>query len=966
MLLPTSFQFRLSFISLFRASTMRIARLFLLILFFLSTIVFAGNTGKISGKVTDAKNKEGLISVNMFLVGTSMGAVTDIDGNYSIIGVPPGTYTLKASLIGYNTVSVTNVGVNIDLTTKQDFVLSESAVEVKEVVIVAQRDLVQKDITASTSIMNKELISSLAVTEVSDVIQLQAGVTKSSGGDLHLRGGRSGQISYQIDGVPVTDAYDGGSTVDIGANAIQELQVVSGAFNAEYGQAMSGVVNIVTKDGGDRIAGNAQAYSGTYLSNRTNIFYNIDNIRISGLNNAEVSLSGPLPIKDLYFFGSFRHYYNRGFEYGQRYFVPTDFAREVQNTGGKQYNILQTGDEKPVPMNSDEKYFAQGKLSYRLFKNLRLMYNFIYDSRQYQDYDNSNRLTPDNNLHRFLKGYSNIFTFNHTLSVSSFYNLSLSYLYKDYQHYLFENVNSWNIGRPTQYTDNDILQTPPYSYAMGGTNKSRFHRNTGTMGVKLDWVDQVNKELSLQFGGEFKEHRIFYQDITLLPKTDADGNRLYPYDVYIPDISSQNHNEYVHKPKEGSLYIQSKFEGFNLIFNAGVRFDYFNPDADILNDEHSDPNDPLYYQYTVDDPNINNPVKPDNRFHDYNHNGVMDDTDRIRTYDERLAYWYKKAKAKTQISPRLGLAFPISADGVIHFSYGYFFQLPSYESMYTNPEFELGVGSGNQGLFGNADLQPQQTVKGEIGIKQQLTEDIAVDVTMFFEDFRNLTGTQTQDILVFGGAQTYSKYANSDFGFSKGIVVKLEKRFADGLAVNLDYTFSITKGNSSNPADTRNAIAGGALPETFIAPLDWDQTHTLNVVASYSQPKNWGLSIIANMFSGQPYTPAVNKNSSVKTNTFARNSDYKPSIFNVDLRANKDFAVGNSNLSFFVRVFNLLDLENARSVYGNSGDPYFSFDKLDAERLNPTLYYNTIDQLYTNPTFFSEPRRVELGASFTF
>ncbi len=945
---------------------MRIARLFLLILFFLSTIAIAGNTGKISGKVTDSKNKEGLVGVNILLVGTSMGAVTDIEGNFSIIGVPPGTYSLRASLIGYNSTTVSNIGVNIDLTTRQDFVLSESAVEVKEVLIVAERPLVQKDMTASTSIMNKELISSLAVTNVSDVIQLQAGVTKSAGGGLHLRGGRSGQLSYQIDGVPVTDAYDGSSSVDLGANSIQELQVVSGAFNAEYGQAMSGVVNIVTKDGGDKINGSAQIYHGMYASNRTNIFQNIDNQKIYNINNAEVTLSGPLPVNNLYFLGSFRHFFNRGYNYGNRLFRTTDLSREVPNTGGEQFFIIQSGDGYAIPMSPEEKYFAQGKLSYRMFKDLRLMYNLIYDARQYQDFDNSNKLTPDNSLHRFQKAYSNIFTINHTISVNSFYNLSFSYLFKDYHHYLFEDLYTGDSTRPTLYTDNDILQTPPYSFNIGGTNKSRFTRNTGTMAVKLDWVNQVDKELSLQYGGEFKEHRLYYQDITLKAMTDANGNRMFPYNVYIPPITTQDNNEYIHKPQEGSLYIQSKFEGFNLIFNAGVRFDYFNPDGNVLNDEHSDPNDPLYYQYTVDDPNINDPIKPDNRFYDYNRNGVQDTLEPSKSLNDRLAYWYKKAKTKTQISPRIGLAFPISADGVIHFSYGHFFQLPSYESMYTNPDFELGVGSGNQGLFGNADLEPQQTVKGEIGIKQQLTEDIAADVTMFFEDFRNLTGTQTQDILVFGGARAYSKYANSDFGSSKGVVVKLEKRFSEGLAVNLDYTFSITKGNASNPADTRNAIAGGALPETFIAPLDWDQTHTLNIVASYSEPKNWGLSIIANMFSGQPYTPSVNKNSSVKTNTFARNSDYKPSIFNVDMRANKDIVIGTSTLSFFVRVFNLLDLDNARSVYGNSGDPYFSFDRLDAERLNPTLYYNTIDQLYTNPTFFSEPRRVELGASFIF
>ena len=337
-----------------------------------------------------------------------------------------------------------------------------------------------------------------------------------------------------------------------------------------------------------------------------------------------------------------------------------------------------------------------------------------------------------------------------------------------------------------------------------------------------------------------------------------------------------------------------------------------------------------------------------------------------KTVADRESYWYKKATVKYQVSPRIGLAFPITDKGVIHFSYGHFLQQPSYELMYANPDFELGVGSGNQGLFGNADLKPQKTVKGEIGLQQQIGDDIAVDVTIFFEDFRNLTGTQTDEILVYGKAQSYSKYANSDFGFSKGFIIKFEKRFSGGLATNIDYTYSVTKGNASNPADARDALTGGALPETFIAPLNWDQTHTLNLSVAYNKANDYGFSVIGNFYSGQPFTPSVNKNTLVTQNAFPRNSQVKPAIFNIDLRVYKDFLIGNTIMSIFAKVFNVLDLDNPTNVYGNSGDPQFTFDELDAEKINPRLYYNTLDQLYTNPTFYSEPRRVEVGFSYNF
>lgn len=927
--------------------------LLLFLTFCFHPAAFAGNTGKLAGSVIDSKTKEPLVGVNLVLEGTTFGAASDPDGKYSILNLPPGIYSLKASLIGYNSLTIHNLKISIDLTTRRDLELGESAIEVGEVVITAERPLVQKDITATTSVIDEELISTIAVTEVQDLIKLQAGVAVSPGGQIHIRGGRSGQVAYQIDGVPVTDAYDGSNTIDVGANVIQELQVISGAFNAEYGHAMSGVVNIVTKDGGGNLSGNFQTYTGSYASNRDDIFWNIGDVSTPPLRSVEGSLTGPIIPNKLSFVVNGRYFYNRGHLYGRRVFLPTDLSLEDPSSGGTNFFISQGGDSSFVPMNANERMFTQGKLSYRISSGMKLSYNYIFDGQEYQDYDHGMRLTPDNNLTRFRKTHSNILSLNHAVSNSSFYNLSYSYLFKDYRHYLYEEIYTGDSSRPTMYVDNRRRQNPPYSYEIGGTNGNRFTRNTGTYALKLDWTNQLSENVSLQAGGEFKKHHLYYESITLVPLLNAAGQEVFPYNVGIAPPTSQDFDQYTRFPKEAAAYLQSKFEAFNIIFNAGIRFDLFDPSGTVL----ADPSDP----------EIHNPTRPNNQFTDTNGNGVFDSTqgERRRTIAERATYWYKKASKKSQISPRVGLAFPISADGVIHFSYGHFFQLPGYELLYSNPGFKLGVGSGNRGLFGNADLEPQKTIKGEIGIKQQITQDIAADVTMFFEDFRNLTGTQTEDIDVFGEG-VYSRYSNSDFGFAKGIVVKFEKRFGDGMAATLDYTYSITKGNASNPADARNSRLGGGSPETFIASLDWDQTHTLNTILSYSRPRGFGCSIIGNFSSGQPYTPAVNKNSSVKRNSFPRNSAYKPNLFNVDLRANKDFAFGGSTLSLFVRVFNLLDLNNARSVYSNSGDPLFSFDQLDAESINPKLYYNTLDQLYTNPGFFSEPRRIELGTSFTF
>ena len=903
---------------------------FFLATFFLGTAY--SQSGKISGKVIDGNTGEALPFVNVMIEGTTQGAATDLDGNYFIINLPPGTYSVKASAIGYNSITVAGVKVSSGFTANQDFNLQSTALELGEdVVVIAIKPLIRKDVTATTSVVGEDMISQLPVTEISDLLSLQAGVV-SSGGDLHFRGGRSGQVAYQVDGVPLTDAYDGSSIISVNANAVQELQVISGAFNAEYGQAMSGIVNIVTKDGSNDFTGNVQSYVGDYFSDRTDKFWNIDDINPVAIRNFEGSLSGPILQDQLFFYINGRYRYNTGYLYGQRVFLVTDRAAEVSGSGGNDFIISQNGDSSYVSMNPRENLYGQGKLTYRFLPGVKVNFNYTIDREEYQDYNHNRKLTPDNNLQRFRNGISNILSLNHAISNSSFYNLNFSYFYKEYEQYLFEDIYIDPNTFTTNYVNNTALQTPPYSFEVGGTDYSRFKRSTGTYSIKLDWVTQLNQVINLQFGGEFKRHEIYFKDITLFPTVINDVNT-----VDIAPITSPDNNEYNHNPIEGAFYVQSKFEAFDLIFNLGARFDVFSPDGVIL----SDPTDP----------NINNPLKPSNQ---------------AKTLAEREQYWYKDASVKYQVSPRIGLAFPITDKGVLHFSYGHFFQLPQYEYLYTNPEFELGVGSGNQGLFGYADLNPQKTVKGEIGIQQQLGDDIAIDVTVFFEDFRDLTGTQSDEIVVFGGATTYSRYANSDFGYSKGFIISFEKRFSGGFATSIDYTYSVTKGNASNPADARNALLGGALPETFIAPLNWDQLHTLNLSLAYSVERDYGFSLIGNFYTGQPYTPQVNKNTNVTQNAFPRNSESKPSILNLDLRLYKDFILGSTTLSIFLKVYNLLDMDNPTNVYSDSGDPLFTFSQLEAEQINPTMYYNTLDQLYTNPGFFSEPRRVELGFSYNF
>ena len=267
----------------------------ILILILLSSSTFA-QTGKIAGRVIDGTTSEPLPFVNILVEGTTIGAASDINGYYSIIGLGPGVYSVRASAIGYNAQTVQQVRVSIDLTSEINFELFETSIELKEeVVVVATRPLVTKDLTSSTAIISADDISALPVTEFQEILELQAGIVGGS-----VRGGRRGEVVYAIDGVPMTDVYDGSTVVDVNTSSIQELQFVSGAFNAEYGKALSGYVNIATKDGNNDFNGSLTSYVGDYYSTNTEIFRDINNFEPFAIRNFEGNLSGPI-IKNMLF-----------------------------------------------------------------------------------------------------------------------------------------------------------------------------------------------------------------------------------------------------------------------------------------------------------------------------------------------------------------------------------------------------------------------------------------------------------------------------------------------------------------------------------------------------------------------------------------------------------------------------------------------------------------------------------------
>ncbi len=894
-----------------------------LLLFLSASQYYAGVSGKLKGTIKDADTGEPLIGANIMIEGTTMGAASDENGEYFIINIPPGKYNVIASYISYQRQKITNIEIFTDRTTEQNIQLSSTLITTEEIVVSGERAAIEIDRTNTAAYISSEQISNLPVQDVTDIIQLQSGVVKGANGALHIRGGRSGEINYMIDGVSVTDQYRGGSSIGLENNWVQELQVISGTFNAEYGQAQSGVINIVTKEGSKKFGGSASVAFGDYISSRDDVFMNIDKLNLNEID-ASINLTGPLPfIPNTSYYTSFRYNDKEGWLYGQRRTriedtVPIQaYISEAERNqsdneklvGIKVPDSLQTGDNAFVPLNSNERYSFYGKFSNKLTNNISVRYSIFYNYRKYKSYSDFRRYAPDGVKPFTNNNYNHIFNFNHVLSASSFYTVNFSIYSQNIKTNLFDDrLDSRYQGIP--HADQ--------GFAFGGTNNSRSDITNSALTVKIDFTSQIDKANQIKIGASFKKHKLDFFTMS----TISDGLVYEDPNLRVPQQNTENFNRYINEPYEAVLYAQDKIELDELIVNVGARLDYWSPNAKI-------PSNPR----AITDPN-----------------------DGIRLQTE-----FEDADDRFNVSPRFGLAYPLSANGVVHVSYGHFFQLPRFNAIFSNSEFEVSLGGLNT-IMGNANLKPEQTVNYELGLQQVISDILSVDFTMYYKDIRNLL---SQEIINTSDKKVYARYINRDYGNVKGFTVALKTLSQSNFFAAVDYTYQVGKGNASDPNTVFTNFQSNPPRESEkqVLPLDWDQAHTLNASLYVGDNVNWSLGLISRYSTGQPYTPT--NPSSELTEQF-ENSERKPDLFNIDLNFYKNFDLYGYKLQLFCKVFNLLDGLNASQVYSSTGNPdapYRSAVASEIVNLNPNF---TKDEIDNRPDFYLEPRRVLLGVKLEF
>ena len=887
-----------------RRLTHSIAAPLLFVVLLMSGQLYAKVTGKISGVVVDVLTAKPVVGATVTVAATNLATKTDDDGEYFIIDVPVGEFDLVVTHVGYERVAKKDVRVLIDLTTPVDFEINPATVELpNEVVVYAQAPLIQKDLTASRVIFTEERLRNLPnITTVQAILTNYPGVVTDENNQLHVRGGRAGQLSYYYDGFSIQDPFFATAGMRIVPTALAELSLTSGGFTAEYGEALSGVINAVTKEGTAEHHGGIRTFQGATHP------YDV--------NTGQ--------------WGSLKSLRNRSFA--------ADFSGPIPKLDPKRYTFFASGeyltDQTYLPHNWSTSYTGIGKLSMQPVPRLKLKTNFtVYDANgaMYVHRD-VNNVSYDFNLDGQpvwdQKAYLAGLTGNYALGDRVITSLT-------FNQYFTERLSTPSHLRGLHWRD-----WPGYSENESGIYDGTIHEDN--YGNDIDWTDPM-QVTGFTVGNDYDPTYAFRQSRynSLAGSLTAQWNKNnqikagFEYRRYHVEwdkkqfYNSQPYGEqYSSRPSQASFFVEDKLEYRDYVINLGLRYDFRNSDV--------------------------------------SYNSTPDTTIAV----------YREAESKSRISPRLGVSFPISDRSALHFNYGIYYQAPQYVYLYTNLQ---GDRSSGLPILGNPNLEPEETISYEMGVDHLIGDMLRLDLTAYYKDVDDLVTTR-EDSRV--SVNPVTKYVNGDYGTVTGFDLTLEKLPVGGyLSGSVSYGLMIAKGNGSTanePYYTYLTSNTDTLPPLSQFPLDFDQRHTITAVLDLRIPDKWdgrllgmrlpgawGLSMVGYFGSGLPYT----RTDADGNRLGDRNESRLPATYSVDMRFNKDFALGGpgDKLTFFVEVDNLFNRHNVLDVYTRSGLPDDDLNVIGTGLSLDEEEVNRYDHLFDHdPQNFSPPRTIRTGFEFTF
>ena len=935
--------------------------------------VLSQTKGAVSGRIVDNETGEGLPGVNVVVKGTYYGAATSLDGSYIIRNMNPGVYTVEASMMGYKQVQHTGVKVVAGETTTLDFNLEATVLAFgQEVVVIGQKPLFDIEETASRRSLTSAEIQAEVVESVQDIVANQVGAVETDD-EIHIRGGRAYENAYLLDGISVQDPLSGtGFGLQLSTDAIEEVEIITGGYSAEYGQAMSGIINIKTKEGGSRYRG-ALSYKRDHFGSfdrDTPIIGMFSDSSEHSFNTdvVEFSLSGPEPLTryvlpalgihvpgELSFFGNFyslisdTYLKHRAPQLYSSIFHGTRFAPRQENNWSGLFKLAWKIDPT-------HKLVLSGNQSVSINQNtksLQTTLEFVEPGPGYpyefqKNLENFNTFTHENrNL---------TLSWTHTLSQNTFYELKLSRFFT----HLRSDVNGkhWS-----EYEEPQDFVTQPIDYFYNSDSSVvAVFPGDGfwDSGDGFTWHDHYVEEYTLKSDVTRHSNNNAHK---IKAGIEISFGKMQMVDIFKPWFGGLglNNDIYQVRPAYGSMFVQDQIKFKGLIANLGLRFDYWFPGK--------------FVEDAVDNPEI----------------ATISDATRQRFKEETNSLFGRRWRGR--VSPRIGISHPISDNQMLFFSYGHFSKRPKPQFVYT----KLGENSAKSTFqkFGNPNLDYETTVAYEFGVRHKFTENDVFTLTAYYKDiFDYVTTVNFRGSGRLSG-RSFTTYLNLDYSRSRGIEVEYRKRAGTFLTGSISGTYSIATGKSSSPDDAF-LVARGTLNEKPITEdfLIWDRPWQVSAVTNFHLnkgqgpkvfgvkiPDNWNLNVRFFAEAGKRYTPQF------FTGTFL--PDGRPE-YDADLDQNgeaddpygkvasywswinlnfeKYFSLAGLDYTFIVEVINLLDRKNSQIINPVTGRAYELGDPTPT-RWNDPFFPDTqapLDPFPFNPARYLTQRNVRVGLMVRF
>ncbi len=908
----------------------------LMIIAFSASVLFAGTTGKIAGVIRDSETHEPLVGANVVIEGTTLGASTDVDGFYTIINVPPGTYTLRVIYIGYNEAIIENVKVEIDLTTRVDVNLKSKVLSSEEVVVVAQRPVVQKDIAHSQISLKAENIQSLPVATVVDAIGLQAGVEISTRGPV-IRGSSPNQVVFMVDGFSTNDERSNYPVTSLSIGNIKEVQVQTGGFNAEYEQARAGVVNVVTAEGQrDHYSGYvtlryhppAPKHFGISVYDPASFFnrpYLDPAVMWTGTENGNwdsytknqyISFQGWEAVSRATLTDKddtndltpeeavrlFRWYHRRDGEIKKPdYIFDAGFGGPVPFIGKKLGNLrfylshYRNQEMFIFPLSRDayRENNTQVKFNSDLSPAMNLMvmgtYGEITSVSPYNWTPPTGRVlrgveevamlpnsSPTGMAIPYMPGYfSPTSIYRGMLSLKFTHTINKLTFYEVRVQHKYSHYKTFQ----TQLRDTTKKYEIFPNYFVDEAPYGYWgYAKTGIGNMHLGGWMNLGRDKSKNSTTIFKFDLMSQINKWNLIKTGisftSNDYNIYSY-TDNPSMSTWRRTMIYHVfPYRIGLYAQDKMEFQGFIANLGLRVDYMDPNS-------------TFYE-----------LDPYSKYYGVTYGNKLEEVPK------------KKAKASLVFSPRLAISHPITENSKLYFNYGHFRSTPL-----SSYRFRLQREyNGQITNIGNPNMAPEKTIAYEVGYEHSLFDAYLIRIAGYYKDINLQPGW-----IYYEGLKniSYYKAANNNYADIRGLEFTFTKRYGRWFSGFINYTYDVRSSgyfgilaHYEDPKLQREYLRQN--PTIYRRhPMPYARINLdLHSPKEYG-PKfirfypfaEWRFNILASYHTGSYYTYNPKKRPGVSDDTQWRDR------YNVDLKISKTMDIRSYKISFYMDIYNLFNFK---------------------------------------------------------